>query len=180
MTQPIENCYWVEPGRFLAGEYPRTPDEQASLAKLNALVDAGVRAFVNLTETDEGLLPYSSLLAQCNAEGVTHERFGIRDISVPRSAKHTASILNAIDRHLAAGRIVYLHCWGGVGRTGVIVGCWLARHGYPGEAALARLRELWRQCPKSASRSSPETPAQEEYVVNWREPRTDRPLTTRG
>ena len=27
-------------------------------------------------------------------------------------------ILDAVDRALAAGRNVYLHCWGGIGRTG--------------------------------------------------------------
>jgi len=58
-------------------------------------------------------------------------------------------------------------CWGGVGRTGVIVGCWSARHG--GQPALARLRELWKQCPKSQNRGSPETAAQEKYVAGWRE-----------
>ena len=114
MHRPIDNCYWVEPGRLLAGEYPRTTDDTTSLVKLNALVDAGVRAFINLTEKDEGLLPYNTLLAQCNAADVTHERFGIRDLAVPRSHKHTASILNAIDRRIAEGRIVYVHCWGGV------------------------------------------------------------------
>ena len=168
-NRPIENCYWVEPGRFLAGEYPRTPDEASSLLKLNALVDAGVQAFINLTGKDEELEPYDTLFSQCSAGDLTHERFGIRDVSVPRSHKHTASILNAIDRRLADGKTVYVHCWGGVGRTGVIVGCWLARHGHPGEDALARLRELWKQCPKSASRPSPETPAQEQYIVGWSE-----------
>ena len=66
-NRPIENCYWGEPGRFLAGEYPRTPDEAPSLVKLYALVDAGVQAFINLTGKDEGLEPYHTLFSQCNA-----------------------------------------------------------------------------------------------------------------
>jgi len=33
-------------------------------------------------------------------------------------------------------------------------------------AALDRLRELWRQCLKSAHRVSPETEEQEQYIVN--------------
>ena len=40
--RPIENCYWVEPGRFLAGEYPRNRDGEAVFAKLDALTAAGV------------------------------------------------------------------------------------------------------------------------------------------
>ena len=75
--------------------------------------------------------------------------------------------LDTIDEQLAAGRTVYVHCWGGVGRTGVIVGCWLARHGRRGEEALERLRELWRRNPKSLHRRSPERAEQEEYVRRW-------------
>jgi len=57
-----------------------------------------------------------------------------------------------------------------VGRTGVIIGCWLARHGYPGAAALARLRALWATCPKSACKASPETPEQERYILTYTGP----------
>ena len=32
---------------------------------------------------------------------------------------------------------VYVHCWGGIGRTGTVVGCWLVRHGMTGDEALA-------------------------------------------
>lgn len=162
MQRPIENCYWVLPGRFLAGEYPRTKEETASRVKLQALQQAGITVFIDLTTERDGLLPYADLL-----ETATHHRFPIRDMSVPDSPEGTIAILDAIDAHLQRGEVVYLHCWGGVGRTGVIVGCWLARHGYPGEAALARLRELWQQCPKSAIKQSPETSEQVAYIRHW-------------
>ena len=86
---------------------------------------------------------------------------------MPDSSEEMTAILDAIDGHLADGRTVYVHCWGGVGRTGTVIGCWLARHGRQGEPALARLRELWRECPKSATRKSPETEEQERYVLEW-------------
>jgi len=164
MQQPIKHCYWVLPGQFLAGEYPRTTEEASSRVKLRALQQAGITVFIDLTTAHDGLLPYADLL-----ETATHHHFPIRDFSVPDSPDVTAAILDAIDAHLQRGEKVYLHCWGGVGRTGVIVGCWLARHGYPGEAALIRLRELWQQCPKSATRQSPETSEQESYICNWME-----------
>ena len=47
-----------------------------------------------------------------------------------------ASILDAIDAALDGGKTVYVHCWGGVGRTGTVVGCWLVRHGKTGDEAL--------------------------------------------
>ena len=162
MKRPIENCYWVVPGRLLAGEYPRTREEASSRDKIDALSCAGVTAFIDLTEEDEGLLPYAHLL-----QAASHQRFRVPDGSVPGSVEVTASILDAIDEHIQSGRMVYLHCWGGVGRTGVIVGCWLARHGYQGDAALSRLRELWRQCSNSARKASPETIQQAQYIVDW-------------
>ena len=165
LTQPIEHCYWVVPGQFLAGEYPRNLDDESSPAKLAALADAGIAAFIDLTEAGE-LRPYSQWL---NPPSQSYQRFPIRDLSPPATAELTVSILDAIDEQISNGRPVYLHCWGGVGRTGTIVGCWLARHGYAGSAALERLQELWSACPKSARTPSPEMPAQRRYVRDWRE-----------
>ena len=168
---PIPNSYWVVPGQLLAGEYPINLDEASSRAKMGCLTTAGVKAFIDLTEQGEQargtpLRPYADLLL-----GASHQRFPIKDAGVPDSAAQTAAILNAIDDHIAAGRTVYIHCWGGVGRTGTIMGCWLARHGQPGAAALERLRELWLACPKAQQgRRSPDTPEQEDYILNWREP----------
>ena len=169
MLRPIKNCYWVSPGSLLAGEYPRTLDETTARQKIDALIGAGVRALIDLTEEAEGLRPYAQLLNEHKAM-ITHERFPIKDVSVPTFRQATA-ILDAIDGHIRNGKIVYVHCWGGVGRTGVIVGCWLSRHGYPGEAALARLGELWQHCPKSAYKESPETDSQKLFIISWTEPR---------
>ena len=160
---PIHHSYWVIDGRFLAGEYPRGLDGPDRFDKMKALEAAGVSLFVDLTEEGE-LLPYEGELTTAR-----HCRFPIRDISVPRSESETTGILDTIDGHLKSGGVVYIHCWGGVGRTGTAVGCWLAKHGDPGDAALDRLAQLWRHCPKSSSKRSPETKEQRDYVRNWRE-----------
>ena len=162
--RPIDHCYWVVPGKLLAGEYPRTPYEESSREKLARLTDAGVTAFIDLTEADEFLEPYDHLL-----DGPSHQRFAIRDMSIPKSHEVARQALDAIDAHLEAGETVYVHCWGGVGRTGTIIGCWLARHHEPGQAALDRLEKLWAGNPKSRSRQSPETGTQQRYVREWRE-----------
>jgi protein-tyrosine phosphatase len=49
--------------------------------------------------------------------------------------------LDEIDGELAAGGLVYVHCWAGCGRTGVVVGSWLVRHGMEPNDALARIAE---------------------------------------
>jgi len=164
LKRPIEHCYWVAAGKLLAGEYPGAVERGAALEKIKAFADASVAAFIDLTEERDGLQPYAEFV-----EPAVYQRFPIRDVSIPVTAASTTATLDAIDAHIAEGRTVYVHCWGGVGRTGVIVGCWLARHGMPGHAALERLAELWKQCPKSARRDSPETSAQRNYITTWRE-----------
>lgn len=163
MDRPIENCYWVLPGKLLAGEYPRNKDELSSKQKLAALSEASVNVFIDLTGEADGLAPYAHSVPTAK-----HHRFPIRDVSVPSSVELTTVILDAIDEHVERGDLAYVHCWGGVGRTGVIVGCWLARHCGSGQQALRRLAELWRTCPKSVRLPcTPETPEQTEYVRNW-------------
>jgi ADP-ribosyl-[dinitrogen reductase] hydrolase len=63
-----------------------------------------------------------------------------------------------------------VHCWGGVGRTGTVVGCHLVRSGLSGDEALARVATLFKSMEKSSRRHrSPETDEQEAYVCSWRE-----------
>ena len=160
--------YYRVTDRFLAGEYPRDIDEGSSQAKMDALIELGVSAFIDLTGVPDGMKPYTHFL---HSRDILYQNFPIRDVSVPASRRFTRKILDAIDEQIASGRVVYVHCWGGVGRTGVIVGCWLSRHGRPGRPALERLRELWRSNPKSAWKRSPETPEQEQYIIDWNEMR---------
>ena len=49
-----------------------------------------------------------------------------------------AGLLDAIDTAMRDGKTVYLHCWGGVGRTGNVVGCSLVRHGHTGDGSPSR------------------------------------------
>ena len=80
------------------------------------------------------------------------------------------AILDAIDHALAEGRNVYVHCWGGVGRTGTVVGCWLVRHGRTGDEALDQVADWWQSMEKADRRRSPETREQRTYVREWAEP----------
>lgn len=164
MKRPIQYCYWVSPGQLLAGEYPRDKNSESSIQKINALIQAGITAFIDLTQEQDKLLPYAGIL-----DDISYQRFPVQDVSVPESVEVTKAILDAIDLHISQGRTVYLHCWGGIGRTGTVVGCWLARHGAEGHAAYDRLQELWEHNPKSAHRKSPETLEQKQYILDWRE-----------
>ena len=124
--KPIENCYWVVPDKILAGEYPGHQEEAKALERIQALSDFGVKVFIDLTDEFQQRTPYVGFL-----NDVLHQWFPIKDVSVPESKAYTQSILDAIDGNIDQGRLVYIHCWGGIGRTGLIVGCWLSRNGYP-------------------------------------------------
>jgi len=97
------------------------------------------------------------------------ENFPIQDLSVPKSENQMIDILNAIDEARENSLNVYVHCLEDIGRTGTVIGCWLARQGYEGQAALKKLHSLWRQCALSSYRKSPEIKEQEEYILNWKE-----------
>ena len=88
-------------------------------------------------------------------------------MAVPSRGEMTG-ILNEIDGVITAERPVYVHCWGGKGRTGTVVGCYLARHAFAsGERVLEMIRELRASVP-GGGYDSPETERQREMVRSWR------------
>lgn len=177
LTPPIPDAYVVPGTRLVAGEYPGTrpqDGEAAALARLAAFLDAGIDAFVDLTTDDDWLSPYASRLASLARErrlDVLVERLPIRDMDVCDAA-HMRRILDTVDARLAEGRTVYVHCWGGVGRTGTVVGCWLVRHGRTGQQALAEVAALFGTMSLGKRRShaatgSPQTDSQRAMVRGW-------------
>jgi len=156
-------------GSLLAGEYPSAKEEAAATAKLARFLDAGITYFLDLTEEGEyNLRPYAAqaaLLAAERGRRITHRRMPIADVSTPTAAG-MAQILDRIDAALTGGETVYLHCFGGIGRTGTVIGCWLVRHGLRGDDALAQIA-VWRQGTPDGDRPSPETAAQRRMVGDW-------------
>ncbi|MBX3703320.1 MAG: ADP-ribosylglycohydrolase family protein [Steroidobacteraceae bacterium] len=165
---PLPNSYWVEPGRILAGEYPAGADEEATLARLRRLLDAGIDCFIDLTEPGERQ-PYESFLpGPYSSRPVVYQRLPIRDHGLPRSPAEMQEILDELDAALAEGRCVYLHCRAGIGRTNLVAGCWFAAAGIAGDVALARLNARWQGSARAQSWPTvPETDAQSDYVRGW-------------
>jgi protein-tyrosine phosphatase len=158
---PIPDSYRPAPG-LLAGEYPGAPTDTQARPKLHALLNTGTTLFIDLTEAGEyNLRPYAPLLP----DNVEHRRISIPDMGTP-SPETMTHILDTIDTALTEGRGVYVHCFGGIGRTGTVVGCYLVRHGLSGAAALARIADLRRDTP-DGHRQSPETHAQRQMVHAW-------------
>lgn len=123
--------------------------------------------FLDLTDIDDGLEPYEQLIG----DPARRVAVPVPDLTDPAPADVMAAI-SMIDDEASAGGISYVHCWGGIGRTGSIIGCWLAER-MGGAVALERLVELRSGCA-DAGRTSPETAEQCRLVVD----RPQRRVTT--
>jgi protein-tyrosine phosphatase len=166
----IENSYWVLRGKLLAGEYPASQDVHATKAKIRWLLEQGITLCLDLTEESEpGGNPYAPLLleeAKRLGRPAAHLRLAIPDYAVP-TRDEMARVLDTLDLALRAGQSVYLHCYGGIGRTGTVVGCYLARHGISGTEAVEHISRLRAGIPASWMQS-PETPEQMEMIMKWK------------
>ncbi len=168
-SKPIPNSYWVIPDQFLAGEHPSAKDEAQARSRLLTFLEAGFDTFIDLTEGERP--DYRKLLEEtarrCKTKASYHN-FPFPDFGVP-SPFTMINVLNAIDKALAGGHKVYLHCAGGIGRTGTAVGCYLVRHGRNGPQALAELGRIYRTAAQSTfSPNSPEDSRQIAFIRDWR------------
>ena len=172
---PFPRSYWVTTGNLLAGAYPGSPYLEEARENMAGLVQCGIRRIINLMEPKEtdnfGKLftSYEEIYRNLGAEkgmDVSMVRRPIRDFDVP-TPELMASIVGEINRFIELGLPVYVHCWGGRGRTGTVIGCWLVNQGLTGQEALDRIRWL-RQDEPTWYKHSPETEKQVRMVLNWR------------
>ena len=150
---PVASGYVVSEGLY-AGGYPGTPEAVV------ALESDGVTLFVDLTHPSDPLPDYGQWLHA--ARRLAHP---IPDMGTP-TAGYVMRILDDIDEARAEGGTAYVHCWGGVGRTGTVIGCWLMRHALDDGDPIARIAKL--RSGIAGDRSSPETSEQAELVRGWR------------
>jgi hypothetical protein len=170
----IPQHYPIEPDILFGGEYPGDPRPEVALAKLFSLVEMGVRTFIDLTTKADGLAPYEKLLPELELESGARIRLismPIPDMGVPEAEETMRLIMDAIRTAIAKSPAVYIHCWGGIGRTGTVVGCWLRECGYDPESALERVQHLYSTHMAKARfgryPEAPQTPEQKNYIRRW-------------
>ena len=146
------HAWWVIPGQLLAGEYPGAKDRDKAKRKIQTLLDAGITSFVDLTEAGEKTWDGTPMVPYDDGLPVAYQRFPIRDTRVIDDPGYDRIIAH-IRAEIDAGRVVYVHCWGGKGRTGTVVGAWLIEQndlGFP--EVLTRMQELRRGTRKAYHR----------------------------
>lgn len=153
----------------MAGAYPGDRSPEQTRAKLGRLLDAGVRVFVSLMEEDERdhsgrrFVPYMPVVERLAAErgiSVSFHRFPIRDLCAPTAAQAEA-ILTLLQEPREG--CAFVHCWGGRGRTGSIVGCYLIRRGLATTENFVDTIRLLR-AQDAGGGTSPETSEQVAFV----------------
>ena len=169
----IPQHYPIEAGKLYGGEYPGHPQPEVAKIRLRSLITLGIRTFVDLTAPADRMAPYEGLLVELeNEAGGPLRRISlpIADMGIPEAGETMQTILRHIRESCSLSPAVYVHCWGGIGRTGTVVGCWLRECGYDPEAALAHVQHLYTShMPKVRIHpESPQTPAQKDYIRNWK------------
>lgn len=162
INRPLHQSYEVwGNGIIYAGEYPGDKNGELAKHKIERMHHFGIRHFIDLTEEGE-LRPYNHLLPS----DTTYTRFPIVDCGVPKSVESVQRLLLRIEELKKMDGYVYIHCWGGVGRTGTIIACYLSQNWKEVDMnhTLEVLRRNFSEMPKSAYRKTPETKDQIDFI----------------
>ncbi|MCA0351033.1 MAG: dual specificity protein phosphatase family protein [Chloroflexi bacterium] len=168
LATPISASYWVLPGRLLAGEHPMLLEKEPLHERLQHFSQAKITVFIDLTEQAETqeLGDYSAALHQIQASpALVRYHFPIPDMNIPSVSQMQAilaQIINALDQQ----QNVYVHCWGGLGRTGTVIGCLLVEQGWEYTQAIEQMTRL-RQNTRDYRYPSPSNDLQRQFVADW-------------
>lgn len=128
MTRVPFTYTWIEQGKILAGSIPQMPED------LEVLKAQGIQSVLSLTRRNPETYPDMIRLAY----DFGHWQYAIPDNSIADDE----TMLNAaksIDRAMDRKLPIYVHCRGGIGRTGTILLAYYVLHR---EMTLVQAREL--------------------------------------
>jgi protein-tyrosine phosphatase len=153
------HLYWIEgpwAGRFAIVPRPRGGDWLAD--EVQAWQHAGLDTIVSLLTPDEVAdLDLSQEATWCQAHGIRFISFPIPDRSVPASRQAALALVHQLERALAEGERLAVHCRQGIGRSALLAACVLVAAGEEPEMAFQRISTA-RGC------AVPETAEQQEWV----------------
>jgi len=186
-----DTANWVVPGHVLQGRHPGS-GRGSALKRLTDIREKGkCGTFVCLqaelppqdgtsfggatdwqTVPMPGFEPYAEDAGSAAAGPVSFVHFGIKDFEpAGELAELERLVLHLADR-VRQGEVLYVHCWGGKGRAGLVSACLLGAL-HPGEVggeeALSRVQAYCslRNQGIGAQLKSPETAEQKQQVLDF-------------
>eukprot|EP00979_Chaetoceros_neogracilis_P001944 scaffold349_cov267-Chaetoceros_neogracile.AAC.39 len=175
---------WVIPGAVMAGGSPARASEGADKYLAQLINDAAVTTFVCLqsevnpvenaenfggvnegNEADE-LPSYANAAIQVDpATTPTFVYYGIKDEEVASSMQDLQALISNLQQKVQGGEVLYIHCKGGSGRTGLVAAC-LLKSLYT-ELTVDEALERIQKCFETRARGS----------GKWVNPQTKSPAT---
>jgi len=151
--------YWVPgPWRGRLGIVPRPRGGDWLQDEVRSWRDAGLQLVVSLLTSDETAelgLQQERIVSQ--AEGIELSTFPIPDYGVPSSRAEFARFLGGLEKALASGKNVGVHCRQGIGRSSLVIAALLVSGGVEPEDAFLRIA-------KARGREVPDTDEQRRWV----------------
>lgn len=121
---PLSLSNWVLPGSLCVGGYPSAMSNEKAMTYAQAIVDSGLDTIVNLMQSNElsRFREYAGLMTHlAKPRPVQFLSFPIGDGSCPKDQNSFLALVDDLIKRLQSGRKLYIHCWGGHGRTGTVL-----------------------------------------------------------
>lgn len=119
MTRVPFTTTWIEPGKILAGSIPQLPED------LDMLKAMGIRDILTLTRRD--IATYPNFRDWLNTNHFLWRQYPIPDVSIADDSTMLGAA-ELIDLDYRHNLPVYVHCRGGIGRTGMILLAYYVLH----------------------------------------------------
>ncbi len=154
--------YWIEgPWRGRLAIMPRPRGGDWLDDEIASWKQAGIDTIVSaLTDEENAELDLVQEAETCAIAGMDFVVFPLRDRGVPSSMRTTLEVIKPLERELALGRKIAIHCRQGVGRAALLAACVLAAGGVDPVLAFERIA-LARGC------AVPDTSEQREWVMRF-------------
>ena len=130
--------------------------------QIQLFTDFGINFFIDLTESGE-MPPYAQFLSP----SIERYRLHIPNRGTPAAVEDVVRLFQVIEYTLSDKPFtnIYIHCLGGVGRTGTIVACYyIYFKQMAADEALAEMRRMFSSHERAVWMSVPETEAQIDFI----------------
>ena len=170
---------WLVPGHVMLGANP-TKGRGSAVERLRALRrDAAVTTFVSLQEMSEerdGGYADDARSVLVDAPAPAFARYEIQDLRPAPSLEWLADTVGELAARVRAGEVLYVHCFAGRGRAGLVGASLLGElyEGVGGDEALERVGAYYRlragydvASSRAQDGRSPETEPQRQQVRDF-------------